>query len=127
MSISALTSDATVLAELGERLSRTRLERNLSQQQLATEAGISKRTLERIEAGAPANVAAFIRVLRVLGLLDRLDSVVPEPLPSPIEQLKLHGRRRQRAGSPRTHGDGDAEAGEPSPWTWGTPPAPERP
>ena len=47
-------SDETLLKELGQRIARLRLERNLSQAQLAEQAGISKRTLERLEAGAAA-------------------------------------------------------------------------
>lgn len=106
-------SDDTVLAALGARLARTRLERNLSQQRLAAEAGISKRTLERMEAGEDGKLSNLVRVLRALGLAEGLDQLLPEPLPSPIEQLKLHGRRRRRAG--RT---APAPA-VPQPWTWG--------
>lgn len=108
-----MSSDAAVLAELGGRLERTRLERNVSQQQLATEAGLSKRTVERIEAGEETKLSNLVRVLRALGMLDRLDALVPEPLPSPIEQLKLRGRRRRRARR-------SATAQRPAaPWSWG--------
>lgn len=112
--IDRLSSDSTVLAELGARLARTRLERNMSQQQLAVEAGLSKRTIERMEAGEESKLSNLVRVLRALDLLDRLDVLVPEPLPSPIEQLKLHGRRRRRAGRSTT-GRGEPAA----PWRWG--------
>lgn len=119
--IGGQSTDDAVLAELGARLARTRLERNMSQQQLATEAGISKRTLERIEAGEESKLSNLVRVLRALGLLERIDLLVPEPLPSPIEQLKLHGRRRRRA---RLAAVPPPEAGqEPGPWTWGEDPA----
>jgi transcriptional regulator with XRE-family HTH domain len=108
-------TDAAAMAELGERLARTRLEQNLSQQQIASAAGVSKRTVERIEAGAPVQLAGFIRVLRALGLLERLEALVPEPLPSPIEQAKLHGRRRRRA-APRAE-----RPSQSGPWRWGDP------
>jgi transcriptional regulator with XRE-family HTH domain len=111
MRISDLNTDEAVLSELGARLARTRLEQNRSQEQVAAAAGISKRTLERIEAGASVQVPGLLRVLRALGLLERLDGLVPEPLPSPIDQLKREGRRRQRARSSRDP--------EPRPWTWG--------
>ncbi|MEX2194491.1 MAG: helix-turn-helix transcriptional regulator [Thermoleophilaceae bacterium] len=115
MQITSLNTDDTILAELGSRLAATRLERNLSQAQLAVEAGVSKSTVERLEDGEPASLASFIRVLRALGLADGLERIVPEPLPSPIEQLKLQGRRRRRAsGSRGGHEDTAAE-----PWTWG--------
>lgn len=113
MRIESGNSDRAVLKEIGHRLARTRLERNLSQEQLATESGVSKATIERLEAGAPVKSTSLIRVLRSLGRLDSLDRLLPEPLPSPVERLRLQGRRRQRAGIP--HEDG----GEPGPWRWG--------
>lgn len=98
MEISKNVTDAVVLAELGGRLAQVRLEWNLTQAQLATQAGISKRTVERLEAGAVATqLSGFIRVCRVLNLLDRFNLIVPEPVPSPVAQLKLGGKRRRRA------------------------------
>jgi transcriptional regulator with XRE-family HTH domain len=113
MQIEALNTDSVVLTELGSRLARTRLERNTSQEQLAIEAGVSKSTVERLESGRDVKLASFIRILRALGLLERLDNLLPEPLPSPIERLKLHGRRRQRAGG-RRGGVHDSSGT----WTW---------
>jgi len=110
-------SDDALLGTLGARIARTRLERNVSQQQLATEAGLSKRTLERIEAGEDTKLSNVVRILRALGMLDRLDALVPEPLPSPVEQLKLRGRRRRRAG--RTGAGPARTAGAARRWTWG--------
>jgi DNA-binding XRE family transcriptional regulator len=43
MEITRTASDDAVLKELGERLSRYRLNSNLTQESLANEAGISKR------------------------------------------------------------------------------------
>ena len=63
-------SDEALLQELGQRIARLRLERNLTQAQLAEQAGISKRTLEHLEAGAAAaQLSLFLRVLRQLDLL----------------------------------------------------------
>jgi putative transcriptional regulator len=120
MRIETALSDDAVLKELGERLARTRLERNLSQERLAGEAGVSKATIERLEAGEPVKSTSLIRALRALGRLEALDQLLPEPLPSPIERLRLQGRRRQRAGSPR----GEQGGGEKGPWRWGDEPAP---
>jgi transcriptional regulator with XRE-family HTH domain len=117
MKITKQATDDVVLAELGGRLARIRLERNLTQGQLAEQAGVSKRTVERLESGAVATqLSGFIRVCRVLGVLERLDTLVPEPVPSPVAQLKLHGRQRQRAST--------AKAVTPSAkkWQWGDKP-----
>jgi len=115
MRIEARNSDDAILAEIGQRLARTRLERNLSQERLAREAGVSKATVERLEAGEPVKSTSLIRVLRALGQLENVERLVPEPLPSPIERVKLHGRQRQRARERR-----EEEAAAPTgPWRWG--------
>jgi putative transcriptional regulator len=116
MRISDQTTDEAVLAELGSRIARSRLERNITQTQLAREAGIGVATLERMEAGQATRTSSFLRVLRALGLLEGLDAALPEPTPSPIERLKLGGQRRRRAASPRAQGPSSAA---PSPWRWG--------
>ena len=107
-------SDGAVLEELGRRLEAIRLNRNQTQAQLARQAGVSKRTIERLESGAVAvQLSGFVRVCRALDLLDRLDAFVPEPLVSPIALLKLRGRSRRRAsGKP-------APGPAPKAWTWG--------
>ena len=114
MRISNDTSDPVVLRELGERLARTRLERNVTQAGLAESAGVSKATVERIEGGGEVRSGSLIRVLRALDLLEALDRLVPEPLPSPVERLRTEGRRRRRARPPRGR---PADGG--SPWSWG--------
>jgi putative transcriptional regulator len=111
--VSRQSTDEAVLVELGRRLARHRLDRNLTQAQLAHEAGVSRRTLERIEAGQSAQLASFIRVLRALGLIDSLDALVPKPIASPIEQLKLRGKQRRRA-SPKAQASDTSDD-----WTWG--------
>jgi len=112
MEISNLLTDDAILAELGERIGRTRLELQLTQAQAAEQAGISKRTLERIESGASAQMSSFIRILRVLKLLSRLEQLLPESRPGPMELLRQKGKVRQRASGRRR------SKVEESPWTW---------
>ena len=109
--------DAAILIELGQRLSRRRIDRNLTQAGLAKEAGISKRTLERMEAGGATQTTNLVRVLRVLDLLAGLHQLVPEAGPSPLALLKAKGKERQRASSPRRA----SRVAEPpaTEWTWG--------
>ena len=108
-----LMSDEAILQELGQRLARRRVELNLTQAQLAEQAGVGKRTVERIEAGESTQLSTLIRIFRVLGLLDALDAMIPEPGPSPLDLLKLKGKERQRASS-KKRGE-QAEEG----WSWG--------
>jgi transcriptional regulator with XRE-family HTH domain len=102
MKISRDLSDKAILREVGSRLAASRLARNLTQAALAEEAGVSKRTVERLESGeVAARLSGLVRVCRALDMVDRLDSLVPSPTVSPVEQLKLAGRRRKRASGRR--------------------------
>ncbi|MGB7160166.1 MAG: helix-turn-helix transcriptional regulator [Tepidisphaeraceae bacterium] len=116
MRLSRLHTDDAVLAELGRRLERIRLDRNLTQDEVAHEAGISRQTLGRIEAGGAAKLPAFLRVLRALGLLEGIELLVPEPLPSPIQLLEQQGRQRQRARRRDARQTDPRHSGS---WTWG--------
>lgn len=92
-------SDKGVLEEIGHRLSRLRIERGLTQAKLAKEAGVSKRTVERIEAGESTQSSTLIRIMRALDILDTLYAAIPSSGPRPMDLLKLHGKERQRASS----------------------------
>ena len=107
-----LTDDA-VLTEIGNRIARWRLERNLSQAEFAERAGLARRTVQRLEEGAPVQLPSFIRVLRALGISESLDRLLPEPVPSPVERVRNDGRRRQRARGRKTDDSAD------EPWVWG--------
>lgn len=117
MKITKQSTDAVALAEIGRRLALVRLEKNLTQVQLAEQAGISKSTVQRLESGdVSPQLSGFIRVCRVLDLMERLDLLVPEPVPSPVEQLKLGGKRRQRASKARSTKTSAKK------WQWGDKP-----
>jgi transcriptional regulator with XRE-family HTH domain len=93
-------SEEDVLREVGSRVTAFRLDLNMTQAALARKAGISKRTLERLEAGHGSALMAFLGVCRALGILDRMEVLLPTPTISPMALLKLRGQQRQRAASP---------------------------
>ena len=114
MKISPQLTDEAVLQELGGRLAGVRIERNLTQAALAEQAGISKRTIERLESGEVATqLSGFLRVCRALGMLERFETLLPEPVPGPMAQLKNAGRKRQRATGRK------AAPGKAGKWIWG--------
>ena len=102
------------LERLGERVVQHRLNRNLTQVELARAAGLSRRTLARLENGEPTQLENFLRTLIALGLEDGLDRLVPDVPPSPIQQLERSGRARQRASGSRKSSPATGE-----PWSWG--------
>jgi len=113
MIISNNLTDEAILAELGERITRRRLDFQLTQAALAKEAGIAKRTVERVEAGATAQLSTLIRIFRVLDLLPVLDQVLPESKPRPIDVITRKGKTRKRASSKAR------QLKKEEPWTWG--------
>ncbi len=112
MKIEGLMTDEAILTELGRRLSQCRLELQLTQEMLAEQSGVSKRTVERIEAGATTQTSTLIRVLRVLELLDRLETLIPVAGPRPIDLVRLKGKARKRASGKR-------QSTDKGPWQWG--------
>ncbi|RFA25799.1 hypothetical protein CAI21_18250 [Alkalilimnicola ehrlichii] len=109
-------SDEAVLQLLGERLARYRLNRNQTQANLAHEAGLARRTVSKVENGHVIDSRCLVRLLRALGLLDRLDLLVPESPVSPLALVEARGRVRERArGYDR---EGDAGEGNKGAWTW---------
>jgi len=117
MRIEGYLTDEAVLAELGTRLERARLDRNLTQRQLAADGGVQRKVVQRIEAGESVTLTSLIRILRALGLLEALDQLVPEPAPRPIDLLRLHGKTRRRASGRRVRRE--RPGGETAPWHWG--------
>jgi transcriptional regulator with XRE-family HTH domain len=97
MQITGQLTDDAILAELGRRLRRLRLQRGeFTQEGLAEEAGVSTATVARIEGGRSTQSTSLIRVLRAMGLVGGLESLVPEPSPSPIELLERSQHQRKR-------------------------------
>lgn len=105
--IDRFLADDAVLAEIGARLMRARLQANVTQEALAREAGISKRTLERVEHGDSTQFTALVRVLRALDLLGVLERLPPHDRPSSIEMLDFLDGRRRRASPTRGSQKGD--------------------
>lgn len=101
MKIENLITDDAILTEFGQRLARHRIELQLTQAEVAERAGISKRTLERVESGAAAQMSNIVRIFRVLELLPALDRLIPEIKQRPMDLLKLKGKTRQRVSSKR--------------------------
>jgi len=115
MEISKILTDDAILAEIGERVARRRLDIQLTQAEVAEQAGVAKRTVERIEAGASAQMSSIVRILRVLDGLPGLDRMIPEAGPRPMDLLKRKGKVRQRVSSRRRPDRSDRPE---KPWSW---------
>ena len=111
MKLQKTMTEENILAELGDRLAQIRVNLNMTQEALGREAGVSRPTVERIESGQPPRLDTFIRIIKVLGLLEAVDMAIPESGPRPMDYLKRSGKKRKRAYPKRKDTD--------SAWKWG--------
>lgn len=96
-------TDNEIMREIGQRLSGYRLQKNLTQVDLATATGLNQKTVSHAEAGKDPRLSTLIRILRALGRIEALDAFLPKPGISPLMLAKMAGRERRRARKPR-HG-----------------------
>ena len=88
MKICGTESADFILIELGSRIKDIRIRRNMTQHDMARNAGVSFSTIVRIEKGESVNMDNFIRVMRVFGLLENFDLLIPEQKQTPEEIYK---------------------------------------
>ena len=87
-------------SELGRRLQRLRLSRNLDQRTTAEKAGITRAALQNLEAGRGSTVKTLVRTLKALNYLEGIEILAPEPTINPLALLKTK-RPPARARRPR--------------------------
>lgn len=99
-------------AALCMRLEAIRLSRNVTQRQLAREAGVSIRTIRRLEKGQGVSLDTFLRVLIALRIQHGLEGLLPDPAVRPIERVGRAAGERKRARA------GSVSPERPA-WSWG--------
>ena len=94
-----LASSEAIENALSERIEELRLQRNITQSRLAREAGVSRSTITRlVQQGKGISLDSFIRILKALQLAHNLESLLPDPGLSPLEELEKSSQTpRQRA------------------------------
>ena len=105
-------TSSQIEATLCAQVESIRLSRNMTQQQLAEEAGVSLRTIGRLEKGQGVSLDTFIRVLVALRLQQNLEGLLPDPTVRPIERVGPRAVERRRARP-----TGPAQPSKA--WSWG--------
>ena len=92
-----LPKHGRLLTELGENLRLARLRRQLSAEQVAERAGVSRSTLHLMENGsAGTSLGKLLQVLAVLGLESDLDRLAADDvLGRKLEDARLSETRRR--------------------------------
>tara|TARA_R110001592_G_scaffold40242_2_gene132208 strand:- start:438 stop:767 length:330 start_codon:yes stop_codon:yes gene_type:complete len=100
-------SPAALTEELGERLRQARLNGDLTQAEVAERAGVSRKIVLNAEKGK-AQLESFVAIMLALNLTEQLDLFLPKPQVSPVQLIKLQGKKRQRASGLRKGSDEEA-------------------
>jgi transcriptional regulator with XRE-family HTH domain len=107
-----IASSDQIETALCKRMESIRLSRNITQAQLAEEAGVSLRTIGRFEKGQGVSLDTFIRIMTALGIQQNLEALLPDPAVRPIERVGLSAGERKRARPARSGAERPA-------WSWG--------
>ena len=89
-------SSGAICKEIGQRLKRARLNANRTQKEVAERAGLSVTAVQSVERG-DARLESVVLVLMALDMVEQIRNFVPEQEISPLQLVKLQGKKRQRA------------------------------
>lgn len=95
-------TEAEITQELGKRIAKQRIQKNITQADLAKRAGIGVATLQRLEKGDGSTLSVFIKTLISLGLVNDLTDIAVKKTLSIKEFEALNDPSpRQRASKTR--------------------------
>jgi len=81
-------SPSAIAAELGDRLKQARLNSNLTQEEVADYAGVTRKAVIYAEKGR-AQLKIFIAIMAALDLTEQLDRFLPKQEISPIQLVLM--------------------------------------
>lgn len=96
-----IMADPEIVSEIGHSIQQMRLNRNLTQEQLAEISGVNRVTISRFERGRAATLLTLVQILRALDKLEILNVFNEESEISPLQLLKLRKKQRKRASGSR--------------------------
>lgn len=97
-----MTNDA-LLSYVGKQMKQMRINAQMTQQELAERAGVSRVTLALLENGRGAKLDTLISLLRTLQKLEILNQFETQAVISPLLLAKMEGRQPQRVYRKRKH------------------------
>ncbi|MBR5970890.1 MAG: helix-turn-helix domain-containing protein [Lachnospiraceae bacterium] len=95
MRITGQENNRMILEELGSRIRDLRIAMSLTQKDMASKAGISLRTVERMESGENVGVECILNVMRVCMLLPSLEVLIPMTEITPVMRLRQEKKRKR--------------------------------
>ncbi|MEA3392088.1 MAG: helix-turn-helix transcriptional regulator [Candidatus Marinimicrobia bacterium] len=108
----SLATSSQIEATLCKQIEQIRLSRNITQEQLSKDAGVSLRTVTRLEKGEGVSMDTFIRIMIALGIQHNLETLLPDPSIRPVERIKRNSEERKRARPAKLNNKNQS-------WSWG--------
>lgn len=84
------------IKELGQRIKIYRIMKEMSQQDLEDKAGVSKRSISRLEQGESVQLENLFKILLALDLGENIDLLVPDEAKRPGFYLKKSESKNKR-------------------------------
>ncbi|MFM2224212.1 MAG: hypothetical protein RJA07_414 [Bacteroidota bacterium] len=94
-------TDRAIITSVCNSLRQMRLNKNISQTELAKKSGISRITISRMEIGKAINLLTMVQVLRALDELDLINEFIKEPEISPIMLMEAQQKYYRQKASPK--------------------------
>ncbi|MBD3816807.1 MAG: helix-turn-helix transcriptional regulator [Halothiobacillus sp.] len=95
-------SDEEVLSAMGERAKSHRLALNVTQDDLAIHAGVSRSCVRSFERGDSIGTGNMARILRSLRLLQQFVDAIPPVKVDMYKRISMREPTRYRASKPRS-------------------------
>lgn len=90
-------ADPIIVKEICSSIKQMRLNKNITQEELARRAGVDRTTISKMEAGRSATLLTLVQVLRAMDKLDVFNLFMEEPEISPMQLLKMQEQQRKKA------------------------------
>jgi transcriptional regulator with XRE-family HTH domain len=98
----AIESPAELLKRVGEAMRRLRVQRQLTQRDLASKADVSPQSIAKLERAEGSTLETLVRALHALKATEFIENLAPRARVSPIELLRADTpRQRVRRSGPR--------------------------
>ena len=92
------STDRVLLAEIGQKIKRLRINANMSQKELSERCGLSVFSISQTENGSNTSLLSLLAILRALNALDMLARFFEEEPIDPIAMIdyaKKHPKRKR--------------------------------
>ena len=98
-------SNTAIIGLIGKYVKQQRLDKNITQEQVAEDAGVNRWTVGKIERGDSITLLSLIQILRALDLLNVFEKFQYERKISPIEMVKFESTKIRARGKNTTDKD----------------------